>query len=449
MYLGNQADFKAAQLEDRLRDVLYDLDIGNGTPAADALSAALQLDLRISGSGREGQDRLLALNVSEIADLTAGLMWLVSTKHAEFELPLGTKMKSDNVGDFTIGGEHWILDAGRPGLHPMESLTKAAHGPNLDLLHSHIERLTRKLACRRIGLPSPVLIVDANDRHLLQFPPFAEAGEAVLQRWANGTNAQRFCSALPDQIENYAKDIVSDMRLLWTKRRQIAERVKQVRAFADATAAAQGVKVKKVSIDLHNQHQNTAFGVSVEYEALDEAMRIGTVLDHFPWNDTPEGRAVRLWGVEGRRSKLERLQALGADGWIDDMAAAVITVAPEGPAAVLAELAKAFQVTFNVPTAGPPMFTTLYWLNGEIKAEISIRGKLDWAGKLQLTDQILPESVISSLPGRRVDSVVSLPFACPCVILEAKERSGLVLDLEIDKRLVNCTTGAIWDEPSK
>ena len=131
-------------------------------------------------------------------------------------------------------------------------------------------------------------------------------------------------------------------------------------------------------------------------------------------------------------------------------AAAVLAEAPAGAAATLAMLATGYDATFELPTGGAPLFATLYWRDGEIKAELSMSGRLDWCarGKLVIQDASLPETVVCALAGRRVDEVVELPFACPLVIEEAEEwGDGLRFELRLVQRMVDRATGRTWGGP--
>ena len=451
MHIGNHSQFSSANLREPLRTLLGAMDVGNGTPLADALATALQLDLRMSGR-KDGPALLAALTTDQMIDLAVDLEFALKYKNSSFALPLGTLVESREIADLRIGGEHWILDAGRPGLHPMESMRRDAHGPNLDLLLSHIERLTRKLACRRIGLPTAAHIVDTDDRQLLHFPPFGPAGGVVLQRWANGTDAPRFCAALPGQIRELAQSIVADMRVMWTRRSEIAERAKFVRSLAENAAAEHGAAVQLIAIDLHLQHEDANLDMYVHYLGLDEAMRPGPVLDFIPCRDhiTPEFYNAPI-GVVYRHEDLKELRTLGADGWIDDMAAAVATAAPEGAASVFAQLSANYEATVVLPTDGAPLFATLYWRDGVIRAELSMAGGLDFCrGQLELAGLELPDAMQGLLvPPRKVDDLAKLPFGCPCTVIHAESLNrGARLELELGKRAIDLSTGRIWDTPS-
>jgi hypothetical protein len=451
MHIGDHSQFGAADLREPLRTVLGAMDVGNGTPLADALASALQLDLRMSGR-KDGPAVIAALTADEMISLAVDLEFALKYKNSSFTLPLGTLVESREIADLRIGGEHWILNAGRPGLHPMESMRRDAHGPNLDLLLSHIERLTRKLACRRIGLPSPAHIVDTDDRQLLHFPPFAPAGGVVLQRWANGTDAPRFCAALPGQILELAKSIVADMRVMWTRRGDIAARAGFVRSLVEPAAAEHGAEVQLIAIDLRMQHNDANLDMYVHYLALDEAMRPGPVLDFIPCRDhiTPEFYSAPI-GVVYRREDIEVLRNLGADGWIDDMAAAIAAAAPDGAASVFAQLATSYEATVVLPTDAAPLFATLYWRDGLIRAEMSMADGLDFCrGQLDVPGLMLPDHMQGQLvPPRKVDDLAKLPFECPCTVIHAEPRDkGARLELELGKRLIELSSGRIWDDPT-
>ena len=451
MFVGSQEQFATAQATKRVQELCGNIDIGNGTSVADAIVSALEIDLRISGR-KDGAAVWNALTDREIADLAFHMTWTYERQDERFTLPLGTVVRSGEIGDVKIGGESWLLDAAKPGLHPMETMRRDAHGPNFELLCAHIARLTRNLACRRLGLPSPVLVVDRVDHHLLHFGPCSEAGDVVLQRRANGTEAPRFPAASPGQILEFAESIVADMRAFWKRRKAIAARSNVARGLADAAAAKYGAEVQLVAVDLSNQRESERIDMSVHYLAIDEAMRVGPVLGLMPDRGHVTADHYRPpAGVCLRPDELAELRELGADGRIDDMAVAVATAAPGGVAAVFAQLATAYSMTFEIPTDATPMFATLYWRDGTIEADVSIAEKLDCYGtSLDILGNDLPDTIKNSLPGRTVACVAELPFACSCEIRSVQDLDGgFRLDLKIGTSLVNLSSGLIWDGPDR
>lgn len=447
MHLEGHEQFVAVAIKDRLFDVLGNYDFGNGTSVAEALFTAFLIDLRRTNGGTPEITRLINLSDDEIREQACDLILAYGERASEFTLPLGTTVVGDGDGAVKYGSEVWLCEAGRAGLHPLETARRDAHGPNLDLLRSHIDRLTRRLACRRLGLPEPKLVVDTDERNLLIFPPLVDAGGVVLQRRAEGTQAPRFCAARPDQIQTFAEEIVADMRTLWKRRREIGARAQAVRTVAHQIANQHGAAVSMVTVDLALQDPDAAVGLYVLYDGIDVAMRPGTVLSYFgprdnlqsAWRFAPEG-------ISSRREELAQLQRLGADGRIDTVAQAVASIAPQGTAAVLAELASSYDVTFTVQTRTSPLYATLFWKDGVIRAEISKDRSFEWFGNnLMLYGQAVSSTLLASIPGRDISSIVELPFALHATILDANERgSALCLKLQVNDRLLNLRTARIW-----
>lgn len=446
-------DLNERRLERRCQEIFAPVKMPNHTPAADAVYAALIADMQAAGAPTSAlndltRDQLVNV-VCEILDEIG------NSSGKRFALPFGTDAYSRTPGSLTIGVRDFVLDAGRPGLHPMETVSMAAHGPNLERLTASILRKTKKLACRRLGGPIPVHIVGSDSRHVVQFAPLPEAGGAVLQRGAWDSGAERFCAALPWQIEQMAKSIVEDMRVLWNRRAEIGERVEEVRNAAEAgiraeAGLAERASVKAIALDLHLQREH-AVCLYIEYEALDEALRPGTVLDFFPAGDVVRGGLLSPpHDVVARAGVRERLEAVGAQGWIDEIAHGVASASSEGAAAVLARLSNAYETLVILPTATGPMYATLFWRDGVIKAEVTLAGKLEWFnGRLELRDVRLPETIIEALPGRPLSSLVDVPFGSTATVCAVDSTTHDTLRLRVDPAafLVNCDTGKIWNDP--
>lgn len=449
MRATNDDNSKSTMIRQRLHDRFGHEDVGNGTALSAALASALELDLRMSGAA-DGTSRIAALTDQELDHLAHDLVRTIENGKSRFTLPLGTNFASHKLADLTVGSERWLLDASRPGLHPMQTMRRDAHGANLRLLRSHIRRLTQHSDFRALGLPSAARIVDTADHHLLHFAPCEEAGGVVLQRSADGTGAPRFRAALPIQIRELAESIVTDMQTLWNRREAIKARATQVRELAEAQAAKHGAAVQLVAVDLELQRDEDDFDMYVHYHAIDEAMRPGAVLGLFSARDYIDDNSLCApAGVTHRKAELEELRRLGADGRIDEIAAGVAAAAPRGAAAVFAELAESYDTMVELPTSGAPMCAILYWGAGKIKADIMMGGKLDWWGsKLILLGDTFPETVVAASVGRRVDSFVQLPFACPCLVKSVEPlMAGVRLELEVGEKLIHLSTGRIWDEP--
>lgn len=325
MFSGNQDQF-AVITNKRLESLLDGMDAGNGTSLASAIAVALEVDRRISPASDEHST---AISDDALLDLAIDAQYTFTHPNSQTALPAGTILESKALGEILIGGERWVLDAGRPGLHPVWTTRRDAHGPNLERLQRHISRLTRNLACRRLGLPQPALVCDFDERHLLHFEPHAEAGGVVLQCWANGTGAPRFCSALPAQIEAFAKAIVLDMRAFWKRRKEVARQAAEVRHIVTPFVEEYNSQVDAIIVDMSFQSNDDDLDFYVHYVGIDEAMRRGLVLDMIPAsrrNLVKHGHFIGpnpkiAYGPE----ELASLRSHGADGRITELAAAILS----------------------------------------------------------------------------------------------------------------------------
>lgn len=452
MFGADQSCHTQDVLLSRLRDFIGQVQTRVGTPLADALASALQVDRRLYDAD-DGLQRHLALSKVEVLELAFELNFALDNR-GEFLLPLGAKVVGVERGSVEIDGECLVLDCACAGLFSLELTPPDAHGPNLTLLRSEIERMTRKLACRRIGLPSAATHIYGDVRRLLRFEPFGEGGDVQLQRSAMDTGAARFCAASPIEIRSLAADIILDMRTLWSNRKSIAEQANQVRRAAERAAAcvSSETRVKSIVIEMSHQRKeaaNNAF-FYLEYQDLDEAMRPGTQVQHVLYTEALGDEFNRLSNsILGRKEELAQLRAAGADGRIDDMALGALRAAPEGASAVLERLATSYETVVTIAAGNKPLYATLYWRRGCIEAELSSPGKLLFLnGRLDLPHVNLPESVMDLLPGRKLSDVVELPFGSKCVIYKAKKLgpNGICLTLNTDTQMINLRSGEVWTD---
>ncbi|NJR80047.1 hypothetical protein [Sphingomonas corticis] len=454
MFIGTHRNFDAAQILDHVRTLFAPGDVGNGTPIPDALAAALAADARAAGVDAR---QILTKTHEDLVDTAVELIVALQSGKGEFEMPFGTSARSLHKGSVTLNGSTYVLDAGRPGLHALEETRRDAHGPNLQLLHRLIERKTRKLACRRLGLPTPRKIVDVDERNTLQFAPSPDAGGAVLQCFTLGMGAIRFCSVLPEQVGEMADQIVADMRAFWKRRVEIGGQAAEIRRLADAGIVREcgpdaPLKVHALSIDISTQRDVEKPSFYVEYLGVDEALRSGTVIDYVSTSHPRAGEDLTRipWLQRLRSAELDELRSLGADGRIDDVAAAIAAAAPGGAAAVLSRLAKEYDTFISFETSSGPFHATLYWRDGVIRAEAEVANRLDLNREvLELERVKLPEMVEGALVGRKLRDVAQLPFDCDCVIEDAEEirDEALRLRLDIGIALADCATGRIWPQP--
>lgn len=453
MFITDHQAFGQAQLTTFLAEVFGSIELGNGTSLAPAFEAVLAIDQQAAGATAADA---IGLDSDELIDAAAALTTALEFGDAAFRMPFGSEVTAREPGGVKINGRVLALDAARPGLHPVETLRRDAHGPNLDLLQELIARRTRRLACRRLGVPTPKLIVNNEERTIVQFAPLVDAGNVSLQRRTWGAKAPRFCSATRRQISAFADSIVRDMRIFWNLRKEIGRRAELVRKAAeDGIVAEQGpnsaMRVSAIAIDLEGYREGDQMDLYVEFQGLDQALRQGTVLDFVPGWKEPSVELLRSAPFSDRltRAELDALAEVGATGRIEEVASAIARAAPEGAEEVLGRLAADYDTLVVLPTAVGPLYATLFWQDGVIRAEAELAGRLDYArGRLNVTGSQLPETVSTTISGRLVSDIVKLPFACDCQITHHEPREmGFVLKIEQRTSLVNCEAGRIWPEP--
>ena len=454
MFIDNGLAFAEARLRSRLLLICKIIDAADGPALAEATLSAITIDMRTAYAKPA---TLGALDVDALFDAAWNVREaLHDGSEVEFTLPSGTTAVSRTPGSLRIGDAQYVLDAGRPGLHPVETTRQDAHGPNLERLRALIERRTRRLACRRLGLPGASSIVINDVRHNLQFPPCAEAGAVVLQWRASETGADRFCAATPGQLAAFADSIVRDMRELWKHREAIGARVNAVRQAAEAHILDEHgpggpVSITAIAVELCGDTGDQPVSLYVEMDSMDEALRPGRTMDYVP----ARARLDEPWfrfndNLASRTEQLAELVTLGADGRISDLAAAVADAAPEGRQVVLARLGSDLDAQVVIPTGTGDLYATLYWQNGFIGVEVSLPGHLEtYSDQIELR-ATLPATVTTAMIGRPLGDVIALPFRLPAPVREVEGRSEGWLRITIDHRhsLVNCATGAIWPEPN-
>lgn len=448
MYITGNDTFVEAQFDSRLRDLFGDAEL-NGTPVVEPLYTAINVDRRLAGVELGA---LLELTTEAVIDACGELFWLLHSAEGggSIDLPFGTVATNDRPGGVKIGHQMYVLDAGRPGLHEVEMVDSAARGLNLDRLQARIAHKTRKLACRRLGVPAGAFVCDNTPRQLLQFPPCEEIGGVVLQRQAYDSGAERFCAATAKQIDAFADSIVADMRKLWTGRKIVGTRVAEIRAIAEQAVLeadrAHPVSLRAIAVDMSWESGTTAPSLYVEFNGLDEALRAGTILDYAP-SGFDDWAPRTLWGQKYRHEDAAALKQQGADARIDDVAAAIRSIAPDQMRKALAALTSEQEARFSLSTETGPMHVTLYWHEGMIEAEASCPGKFEWCkSSLETHGVVHSEDEAEALIGQVASEVVDLPFELASQIIKAEAlfRGGFRFKVPVGHKLVNLTFGRIW-----
>jgi hypothetical protein len=312
-----------------------------------------------------------------------------------------------------------------------------------------IAELSRRLACRAIGMP--ILVERFHDRQVsyrLQFPPFEPAGGIVLQKKVDFSEwGEYFCSQSEEDVRHFAAGIVADMRYLWEAQSSIARRVASVRQIADRIASqTRDVGVRAITIETNREWQGWKPSMSVEFDTWDHTLRRGIVVQEF---SASEGQKILFSRDEIDRAALvEQTHALSAHGRIEGLARAIANAAPQGPDAVLADLANHFETAFVLSTDNGSLRCRLYWWRGVITAEA--RGSIGLEVRpdsVTISNRALPEAVATALAGKPLHVVFDRPFRCDTPIEAIEQvRKDIEISTGPDFWLVNCDTGRTWRE---
>lgn len=440
----------------RLDEALGDARMQSGTLAAHALHDLFLAEVRQQGwdAAEQGWRELDAATIGEIAREFQRLVgWDAGPDYA---LPAGAMVISYMAGCAIVGSESLGFDVERPGLHDISDLPTRVGGPNLARLFRYIDELTRELPCRAIGTPR--LVDRSCGRHLersLQFPPFAPAGHVVLQHGMDMASwGEFFCAFSDEMVSELAADIVKDMRKLWNDHQDIAQRVRSARNAATAVASKlREVRVHAVTINFSTRFSHSRllageFGgqLAIEFDAWDHAYRRGLIVQQF---STVPKNEVELNEAElDRASAVAAVHALGADGWVDVLARAILVAAPRGAAAVLDDLADNLETLVTLPTSTGPLLLRMHWWNGEIRAETREDHMINVSGRhVTLKGQALPDTLIESLRRQPLTALFDQPFRCEARIAGiGSNGENLVVTPEPDPWLVNCRTGRMSPE---
>lgn len=446
--IERESERRGTALRAWLDTALGNMRLPTGTLAAHALH-----DLFLSEARQQGWDAAeaawLAFDAQGLAAVVRELEHMVwKGHHKDYTLPAGTVMMECMSGSAMIGYETLGFDIDRPGLHDIYYVSSRPAGSNLALLMRLIDGKSTGLPCRAIGLPTLVeRFVGPHLEHHLQFPPYAPAGGVTLQREMNFCSwGELFCAFTEDRIHALAESVLFDMNAFFTRSHSFEPRAGAARLKANRIAMRLAdVRVHAVTMDISNQ---TSRGdvLAVEFKAWDHAFRRGVVVQMI---SEPMGWEVALDARKlDRRAAVATVGALGADGWIRGIARAILAAAPRGAAAVLGELADGFETFVTLSTRTRPLLLRLYWRHGEIKvATVSGYGVDVTDRSVTLRDRVIPESLITILPGRPVQSVFDAPFRCGTPIASIENKDGnVIVKPQADPWLVNCRSGHTWPE---
>lgn len=444
------ADDRVAAIETRLTKVLGDARMPAGTIVSHALGQVLREEIR-----HQGRDAAVVawtmLDDEEIAALAQAIVRFFSRESsANYSLPAGTVMMECVTGCAFIDGKIFGFDVDRPGMLPEDDLPTRVGGSNFALLQL-IDELSRDQPWRAVG--APTLVTRYHQLHpddRLQFSPSGTAAGAVLICDQNYTSwGEYFCAFSPDWVRECAEGIVGEMRSFWTRREQIAPRVREAkRAAVDIASQHHELRFHAVTIDPKDWGHGVNDRMAVEFATWDDAFRPGIAAYDIP-GKVPVRRALGTDPLD-RAFKAAAVHALGADGWIGGLARTAASAAEAQGTHPLHDLATAHETFATIDTPSGPVDLRFHWCAGEIRVSTRFERKLEISdGDIVTLGQVLPETILDSMPGRPLHAVFDQPFRCDAEITSVRNFfRGVAVTLRPDLWLVDCSTGRAIPPPS-
>lgn len=437
----------AATLIDRVRAATTGCSEWPGRTGSEALAHALALDIETAGATAE---QVAAVTDDQLKDGTRQLHRALHGDGASFRLPFGTAVTIGRPGSVEIAGRVFVRRPHSSGLHHIEATPTDVGGQTFESFRLYVLNWASSSNASHLGLPSPATIADGRVRQVIEFPPLAEAGGAVLQYDADMVDAARFCAAPARSLERFCKVVIKDLQWLWRWRAKVARRVEEVRAAAVAGIAladhyGRRAVVGRICVDGRSLARPEGLTLRVEYLGLDDSLRRGRLFETVAGHDVVDGATMMRGPLinRWRTGVAARLHDLGADGWIEPRAAAVACAAGEGQRAVLARLGRDLETVVTIRSPQGEQDVTLYWSDGVVRADEPAAGGLArlWNAVDQqaLIERMAAEGAL--LPMERL-----LGMPSPGWGMVGTDHPAAVAPSGLS--LMNTASGMVWAEPA-
>ena len=450
-----------ALIERRVRSAIYDGPQPCDERMIERMVDILMIDVRRAGGGELALRQTIDADDRSIAALATVVTDEATARFVSSELPNGTILELRSSGIFLLGDERWVADFVGGGLEPYETASRAVGGAKFFRLLELIDEQVEGRPWAMLGHPKPATFYYHGLTDALRFAPFALAGGMWLQINLEDQGFPVFSTASDADLRAMAATTSSAMEDIWRDRAHFARWAKALKERAGAVCGDSGMKFVGVGIDLARFPDDEGdYEFSVEFIGTGDDLRRGRIFDTV-WNTELSHTYYSSYYIrrEAERNELrDTLAALGAHGRIDDVAASLIQVAAEGPAALLRRMSIEQEVHFALPGERSPVWATLKWRQGTIHADFrqtvdifydalrfSRAGIDHTCGTLRLPTRPFGDILDSAMVGKPVQEILRPSFPVPGVVKSIKRNEGY-LELAVTARssLVNLDTGAIW-----
>lgn len=404
----------------RMRLLEPTADLGNGTPLADAATTITchvigRRGPRVAKDPSAAAQTLSDDELRHIIGSVRDLMLSTDNKDA-VDLPNGVRLEPGHRTGVGIGQNHFVPLRGRPGLHGMSNLMDRYHPdrPGSRRLREEVAFHMMRLPRMDVRPPSVDEIKVVNEyryRDTLLVPMRGGPGVTYM----DSETIEPAETMLDIEIDITARTAAGKALDLWEKRGRVDA------AYADVIAEigpligqqqAKGMPVRLVGVRITDRNHQSLLPIAIPILEV-----LGNDLKPAMWEPYVDPRQTTLtkvfltqMGTQRRRKRIrDESEADGKRGRIDRVTLAAVRRWAKDPAEVLRQMARDKRATIRTDDTRHPV--RLVWRDGEVKASFAFTHAVVWQqGTLIVKTTQFPTSVLDSLPGRPIRTLIDHPF---------------------------------------
>lgn len=419
----------------RLRVLLGDRDLGNGTPLADAVACVAAMDVAMGGAkvakdpigAVAGVDDARLLLTADIVERQ--ILGRYSTMEDYIKLPGGVMTSPGSSSGIFVGREHHVPVRGVPGLHVTPDRDFNVDGPGCRKLVEAV--VARAARLPRMDVPRPTTAdvgIGRNQYHnaVITYPIRSGPGMTCVHEYQIEPPEHM----LDGDIDHVADRVTGHMREAWSDRDDVdvkgREMWEEIGSIVEK-AQAEGLPIRFLGVHLSGPGvAGTRRTLTCAIETLGNDLKPMTHLAHV-WNKklaTVVGNHIST--LRRRKRILDDTSGRGARGRIELVTLAAIRHYVDDETLILRRIAEEGRVQINTGRDGAKLkMLALTWRDGRVQATFAFNRDVSWnQGRLIVNRTSFPEAVLETLPGRPVSTVLDHPFMNPGDVVSSVRTQG-------------------------
>ena len=440
-----------AKLLSRLRNLLGEQDLGNGTPLADAVADAIVLEA-------QHLDKTAA-DVARISDeeLRRVAAWIPAHLHDEFtadsRLPFGTEVK--RFSGIQIGSKTYVPDASKPGLIDSDGQRHHAHGPNLEKLIDYLGESESKWVVDLLDTPKPATAYQGRTFHYLEFPPSVDFGGLGVRQEIRGTCPKPFSTYMSKEIAQLSKEVAMNLEHFARHNRKSGDRVSEIgkawSKYRDRQAAAEIPELLGLlwGEDIWFKPSEREF--LAKFSGLDDMLEPSLVLQPIPQSAK---LGISFFGSffedqMRKRQRREIFQQFPGRLSISATAAYLLEIDERRKVTLGNSRTSGFEKDFYLGIGQHAIECELYWASGTLEAKIYNHFEWYLIGNELTIYADIPRGVLAASIGKPLSSIFSAAEAIDGTIIDAyfKSDGEACFRFAQDTFLFDLKTGMIGTDP--